>query len=396
MKVAQINSVCGIRSTGRICTDLAEVLKDQGYECKIAYGRENVPQKYQQYSIRMGNAFSIKIDALKTRLFDNAGFNSNRTTKKLIEWLIEYNPDIIHLHNLHGYYINLKILFEYLKICGKKIVWTLHDCWSFTGHCSNFTFAKCEQWRTHCLSCSQTKEYPKSLFRNNAKNNYQNKKELFTAIPNMTIVTPSHWLASLVRESFLKDYPIQIIPNGIDLSVFKPTDSDLREKFDLQNKKIILGVASAWGKRKGFDDFIRLAQLLKEEYQVVMVGVTAKQKKKLPSNIIAIERTNSVVELAQWYTLADVFFNPTYEDNFPTTNIEAIACGTPIITYPTGGSPEPVIETNGLVTKDFKVEELMKVLPEIFKLDRRKIRETALKYDKMKQYQKYIRIYEKN
>jgi len=360
MKVFQINSVCGIRSTGRICTDLAETLEKHGHESKIAYGRETVPQKYQKYAVRIGNNTSVKIDALKTRLFDNAGFNSKRATKKLIRQIEEYNPDVIHLHNLHGYYLNVECLFTYLKTCGKKIVWTLHDCWSFTGHCAHFDFVGCKKWHNACERCPQKKKYPKSALMDKSKRNYSRKKELFTGIPNMTIVTPSQWLADLVKQSFLKEYDVRVIRNGIDTNVFQPTESNLREQYNLQDKKILLGVASVWDERKGLNDFIALSHLLDKRYQIVLIGVSKSQIKLLPSNIIGIERTNDVTELAQWYTVADVFLNLTYEDNYPTVNLEAQACGIPVITYATGGSVESV--TPSMVVKQGNLEGLQKLL----------------------------------
>lgn len=344
MKVLQINSVCGIRSTGRICTDLAEILEQNGHECKIAYGRETVPEKYQKYAIRIGNDMSVKRDALLTRIFDNAGLNSVKETRRFIEWVKEYDPDIIHLHNLHGYYINIEVLFEYLKDSGKPVIWTLHDCWAFTGHCPHFDLIGCEKWKNECHNCPLTKKYPKSLVFDRSQKNYKLKKELFASVENLTIVTPSKWLANLVGQSYLKDKCIEVIHNGIDTDVFKPTPSDFREKHNLSDKKIILGVASAWGKNKGLDDFIKLSEMLDKNYQVVLVGLTEKQKKELPSQILCITKTNNTKELAEIYTAADIFVNPTYQDNYPTVNLEAQACGTPVITYRTGGSVESVVE----------------------------------------------------
>ena len=360
MKVLMINSVCGIRSTGRICSDIAELLKKNGHECKIAYGREIVPRKYQKDAIRIGNKFSVKLDALKTRLLDNAGFNSKRATKKFIEWIKEYNPDVIHLHNLHGYYINIDILFSYLKTCGKKVVWTLHDCWPLTGHCAYFDSVHCEQWKNGCERCTRKGEYPKSILLNRAKRNYQKKKGLFADIPNMVIVTPSQWLADLVKKSLLKRSEVRVIPNGVSLEHFQVTESDLREKYGLQEKTILLGVASTWAKHKGFHDFIALAGMLESNYQIVLIGVTKKQITELPPQIIAIERTNNVKELAQWYSTADVFINPTYEDNYPTVNLEAQACGIPVVTYATGGSVESVPKCN--IVEKGNLEEMRRML----------------------------------
>ncbi len=342
MKILMINSVCGIRSTGRICTDIAEAFEKEGHTCKIAYGRESVPEKYQKYAVRIGTDIGVKLHAGLARLFDSAGLHSKRATKDLIKWIKEYDPDVIHLHNIHGYYLHIGILFRYLKTCGKKVIWTLHDCWSFTGHCSHYDYVGCEKWKKGCYKCSQKKRYPASLLLDKSKRNYQCKKSWFTGIENMTIITPSRWLAEQVKSSFLAEYPVEVIPNGIDLNVFKRTESDFKAHYGLEDKKILLGVASVWDERKGFADFLKLADMIEEPYRIVLVGLSVAQMQALPSNIVGIERTNSVTELAEIYSAADVFLNLTYEDNYPTVNLEAQACGTPVITYKTGGSVESV------------------------------------------------------
>jgi len=271
---------------------------------------------------------------------------------------------------------------------GKPVVWTLHDCWSFTGHCSHFDFSGCEKWRTGCKKCDRVHVYPSSLGYDNARNNFARKKALFTGVKNLTIVTPSQWLADLVKQSFLKAYPVQVIPNGIDLSVFKPTPGDFREKYGLQDKKIVLGVASAWGKSKGYGDMLKLPELLGDNYQVVVVGISQEQKDVLPSNVIGITRTNNVQQLAEIYTAADVFVNPTYQDTYPTVNLEAQACGTPVITYATGGSvesvpAEQVVEKGALVA----LCEAVKHLGSGIVLDWDFSAQTA--------FEKYLRLYEK-
>lgn len=347
MKILMINVVCGIRSTGRICTDLAAELEKQGHEIKIAYGREKVPKQFQKYAVRVGTDLDVYMHALKSRLFDSAGFESKRVTKKFVNWIREYDPDVIHLHNLHGYYINAEILFQYLKECGKKIIWTLHDCWAFTGHCTYFDYIGCDKWKKSCARCPQKKEYPTSCLKDNSYYNFRRKKDVFQNIPNMTLITPSNWLKTLISQSFLRKYPVNVIHNGIDTSVFKPVDYSiqerLRQEFGILNKTIILGVASVWNRRKGLDAFVALSKLLPENYQIVLIGVDKKQAKKLPDNIITIARTNNTEELAAWYSTADIFVNPTLEDNYPTVNLEAIACGTPVITFDTGGSPESAV-----------------------------------------------------
>lgn len=348
MRILQINSVCGIRSTGRICTDIADILKQSGDECKIAYGRENVSENYKQYAVKIGNDIDVKFHALMSRIFDNTGKCSKIATKRFLKWVDEYNPDVIHLHNLHGYYINLEMLFNYLKKIQKPVVWTLHDCWTFTGHCSHFDLLDCRRWKNEgCHTCPQKKGYPTSVLLDRSKKNFLEKKQLFSGLSNMTIVTPSQWLADLVKQSFLKDYTIKVIHNGIDLSRFKPTPTGIfRENYGLQDKIILLGVASAWGKSKGLYDFYKMHEMKEENEVFVLVGLTQQQISDLPEGIIGVSRTNSIKELAEIYTAADVFLNPTYEETFGLTNVEAQACGTPSVTYCAGGSPEGVLNEN--------------------------------------------------
>ena len=340
MKVLMINVVCGIRSTGRICTDLATALEKQGHQVKIAYGRENVPEKFRKYAVRIGSDLDVKLHGIKARLFDEAGFGSKKATEKFIEWVKEYDPYVIHLHNIHGYYINIAILFDYLKTCGKKIIWTLHDCWSFTGHCVYFDYVDCDKWKTGCFECPQKKEYPARIGPDMSRTNYMKKKRIFTGIPNMTLVTPSQWLANLLQDSYMKEYDVKVIHNGVDTEVFRPVESRIKERYSCADKKVILGVAAIWDKRKGLSSFIELSKKLDDTYQLILVGLTQEQIKSLPANIIGIEHTNSVKELVELYSVAEIFVNPTLEDNYPTTNIEAIACGIPVVTYDTGGSPE--------------------------------------------------------
>lgn len=351
MKILMINVVCGIRSTGRICTDLAKELDKEGHQVKIAYGRDSVPPQYEKYAVKIGSEFDVKLHGIKSRIFDRAGFGSENDTKRFIEWVEKFDPDIIHLHNIHGYYINVEILFDYLRRCNKKIIWTLHDCWPFTGHCTYFDFVSCTKWKEGCFNCSQRREYPESLLIDNSKNNYKEKKKIFTGIKNLIIITPSKWLADLVHQSFLKEYPVFVINNGVDTDVFKKNSmiSDSKNKY--VDKKIILGVAAIWNRRKGLRDFIELSKIIDDRYKIIVVGVSDNQINMLPPNIIGIKRTNSVEELSKLYNIATVFVNPTYEDNYPTTNLEAIACGTPVISYKTGGSSESALIYGDVVEK---------------------------------------------
>lgn len=348
MKVLFINSVCGIGSTGRICTDLAQQLEAEGHEVKIAYGRNGtVPEKFQKYAVRIGSDFDCKMHALQTRLFDTHGFASKAATKKFLQWAEEYKPDLLWLHNLHGYYINIELLFEWIKQHPEmEVRWTLHDCWAFTGHCSHFTVVNCNQWKTKCKDCVQKEQYPKCIGLSNVEKNFERKRKVFTGVKKMTLITPSKWLADLTRQSFLREYPVEVHYNTIDKTVFKPTPSDFRHRYSLENKKIILGVANVWNERKGLNDFYRLAEMLDDKYAIVLVGLSRKQIADLPKNIKGIVRTNSTKKLAEIYTAADIFVNSSKEETFGMTTAEAEVCGTKSIVYK-GTACEEIAEING-------------------------------------------------
>lgn len=391
MKVLQINSVCGIRSTGRICTDIAEILNQKGHDCLIAYGRETVPARYADIAIRTDSVTGVKLHALQSRVFDNSGFIRKKATEKLTKSIMQYAPDVIHLHNLHGYYINVEALFDFLKKYRKPVVWTLHDCWAFTGHCTHFDKIGCSMWKQGCAACPQKTRYPASYLFDRSKKNYQRKKELFQGVERMTIVTPSCWLASFVKQSFLKEYPLQVIHNGIDCNIFKPTTGRFREDYGIVNPKVVLGVASGFDAGKGFYDFLQLSKKIKPNYMIVLVGLTKRQAAELPDNIIGIERTNDVAQLAEIYAAADVFVNPTYEDNYPTTNLEAQCCGTPAITYNTGGSIESVPKTQ--VVNQGDIDALLKKIYDVCERGDFSLPERG-QFDKMKAFEKYIALYE--
>ena len=388
MKVLMINSVCGVKSTGRIATDLADMLTEQGHIVKIAYGRESVPEKYNKYAVKIGTDWDVRLHGAMARVFDNAGFGSRKATLKFIDFIKEFAPDIIHLHNLHGYYINVEILFEFLKEYNKPVVWTLHDCWAFTGHCSYFDLHKCYKWQTECSKCPQKKEYPASLLLDNSRKNYIHKKKAFQGVNKLVVVTPSQWLAGLVKESFLQNYETRVINNGVDLTLFKPTDGDFRKRYNLEDKIIVLGVASAWGARKGLVDFIELRKLLDDRYEIVMVGVTEEDKNILTKGMLGITRTDSVKELAEIYTASDIFVNLTYEDNYPTVNLEAQACGTPVLTYRTGGSVESVPEEQ--VAEQGNLQDIVELI-EKYEGKRASVQSF---YDKNIAFEKYIELYE--
>lgn len=360
MKVLQINSVCGIGSTGRIATDIHNVLIEQGHESYIAYGRD-LPLNCEN-AIRIGSRIDNYAHVAKTRIFDKHGFGSIQATKKFINKITILDPDIIHLHNIHGYYINIKILFSYLREVKKPVIWTLHDCWSFTGHCTHFDYIQCNRWNEGCYDCPQKNKYPSSVLMDNSTSNFKIKKDIFTSISNIKIVTPSEWLKSLVEDSYLNKYETIVINNGVDLEKFKYTKSEIKSKYEIQDKKVVLGVSNMWSeKQKGLNFMIELANRLDSQFKIVLIGVTKKLKKKIPDNIISITRTNNITELAEWYSAADVFVNPTLEDNYPTVNLEAIACGTPVVSFDTGGSKESALKY-GVICKKGDIEGMVSII----------------------------------
>lgn len=396
MKVLIINAVCGVGSTGRITSDMHDALIENGHECKIAFGLGAVHRVPASDTFKFNNWIGYYTHNAVSRITDRAGFYSPIATMRLIRMIREYDPDLIQLHNLHGYYLNVHMLFDFLAAFDRPVVWTLHDCWPVTGHCAYFTMANCDRWKTGCHHCVQTGSYPASYVFDRSRKNWEQKKDLFTSVKSMTIVTPSQWLADIVSESYLSAYPVQVIHNGIDLQTFKPSLSGFREKNGLQEKVIILGVAIVWDYRKGLGDFVKLSKLLNDHYKIVLVGLNGEQLASLPENILGISRTDSVAELAQIYTTADVFVNTTYEDNFPTVNIEALACGTPVITYKTGGSPEAVDKTCGAVVETGNISALYDAIcsPELSSYDRPAIAEYAGAFSKEQKYREYSNLYE--
>lgn len=398
VKLLQINTTVNSGSTGRIAEEIGKLVMQQGHESYIAFGRGHRPSALK--TIRIGNPWDFHLHALKTRLFDLHGFGSTKATRDFIEKVEKINTDIIHLHNIHGYYLNVEVLFNYLKQANKPAVWTFHDCWPFTGHCSHFDYVNCYKWETECFECPNKKGYPASWFIDNSKNNYRRKKELFTGLPNLTIVTPSKWLENHIKRSFLKEYPVKTIYNGVDLEVFRPVKKEETfEKHKLENEIYIIGVANVWSQRKGLDDFISLHKSLSGEIKIVLVGLKESQIKKLPEGIIGIQRTESVFDLAELYGGASVFVNPTYVDNFPTTNIEALACGTPVVTYNTGGSPEAVDEHTGLVVEKGDIKGLAEAIHSIIEKGKEHYtplcRARAERYfNKDERFMDYLRLYE--
>ncbi len=394
MVIVQINFSCTWGSTGHICDSISKLLTEQNVENYIFYIYGDNPQNKSNY-IKYGNFFYTKFQALKSKILGNYGFNSNKATKRLIKKLEEIQPDIVHVHNIHGHDCNFSGLFEYLKTKRIKVCYTFHDCWAFTGYCPHFTMAKCDNWISGCGNCPLKKK--SSWIFDRSTENYLQKKVALSE-QDMTIVTPSNWLAGLVKKSFLKKYPVKVINNGIDLLTFKYTTSKFREVYDLFDKKIVLGVALVWSIAKGIDVFISLAKTLPDDYQIVLVGTDNVIDKTLPDNIISIHRTENQQDLSGIYSAADVFVNPTREENYPTVNMEAISCGTPVVTFRTGGSPEILDVTCGSVVDCDDIETLEKEIIRICEnkpFSKEDCMMKAKEFDQNKKYMEYIELYER-
>lgn len=395
MKIVLINSV-PYGSTGKITNELMKKAEDKNHITLAFFGYSNHPLKEIKGA---RNIILNRTDKALHMLFSEItgfiGCYSFFSTLKMLKKIEEFQPDIIHLHNLHGWYVNLPFLFQYIKKHNIKTVWTLHDCWACTGNCPYFTIVKCDKWISGCHRCPQYREYPASLF-DNSKFMYKLKKKWFTGVNNMTLVTPSQWLADIVKQSFLKNYPVKVINNGIDLGVFKPTESNFREKYNCEDKYILLGVAFGWGKRKGLDVFIELAKKLDNGFQIVLVGTDDNVDKLLPDNIISIHRTQNQKELAEIYTAADLFVNPTREENYPTVNMESLACGTPVLTFNTGGSPEILDESCGSVVE---CDDINGLYNEILRIKSEKVLteeaciQKAKCFDMNERFEEYINLY---
>lgn len=394
MKVCAINSVV-YGSTGNIMLQIADLARKEGIETyTFSMKWRNQIKKNNEHCYFgnfLENAGSIKLGKY-TGL--NGCFAVGGTIS-LLKKFDEIKPDIIHLHNLHNCYINLPMLFHYIKRKHIRVIWTLHDCWAFTGQCPHFTMIKCEKWKTGCYHCPQYRMYPSAIVDRTEKM-WKLKRKWFTNIGNLLIITPSEWLAKMVKKSFLKEYPVKVVNNGIDTDVFKPTQNNFREKNNIHKRYIVLGVAFGWDKRKGLDIFIKLSEELPDNYQIVLVGIDEKKAQELPVKILTVEKTHNQKELAEIYSASDIFVNPTREDNFPTVNLEALACGTPVVTFNTGGAPECINSKTGSVVECDDVE---RIAAEIVRICREKpyardeCAKQGRKYDKRLKFKEYINIY---
>lgn len=399
----QISIEVNSGSVGRIAEQIGQVAMSHGWDSYITYARNHLPSKSK--TIKIGTKWDVYWHGIMTRMFDTHCLHSTRATKKLIQQIEKIEPDIIQLHHIHGYFLNMDLLFKYLSSVSIPVVWIFHDCWAITGHCAHFDYVGCEKWRTQCRACIQKKVYPGSFLLDRSFKNYQLKKELFTSVRNMTIVAVSNWLGNIVSQSLLHKFPIEVIQNGIDLELFSPQSSKnikaMKAKLGLsEDSVVLLGVASTWDQRKGLADFVQLYDIIPSKWKIVLVGLSKKQIEKLPKGIIGITRTEDVNQLAVLYSLATVFVNPTWEDTFPTTNLEALACGTPVITYRTGGSVESVTEEVGYIIDKGDVIAIKDCVSEIITegeiayKDVCRNRALAL-YNKNDRFEDYIKLYNK-
>lgn len=397
MKVLQINSTLNTGSTGRIAEGIGKKVIEAGGESYIAYGRSANKSKSQP--IKIGNKWDQAFHLVNTRLFDTHGLHSRNATKKIISDIIIIQPDVIHLHNLHGYYLNIEILFKFLKEYKKPIVWTLHDCWPFTGHCCYYERVKCSKWQTECNHCPLMRLYPQTYLLDNSKSNYYKKKNLFQLPENIQLITVSSWLESQVKQSFLQNLNVHTIYNGVNIEIFKPvTCNYLREKHNLGSKQIILGVANVWSEGKGLNSFLELSKLISTNQIIILIGLTRSQIKRMPSNILGIERTNSPEELAEYYNFADVFVNPSIAETFGMVTAEAMACGTPSIVYDSSAMPELITDEVGFIVMPNDYQSLIHRINAILSTGKSKYSSNCtsrakLLFEMNKQYDKYISLY---
>jgi len=396
-KLLQINVVVNSGSTGRIAEEIGQLAINNGWESYIAYGRNERPSKSKL--IKIGTDWDIKIHGLQTRIFDRHGLASKNATLELIKQIKEIKPDLIHLHNLHGYYVNIDILFNYLSLIDIPIVWTFHDCWPITGHCVYFDSIGCEKWKTLCSNCPQKKTYPTSYFMDRSLKNYQLKKKLFNSLKNLTIISVSNWLGSIVQQSFLSDKPMHVIYNGVDTNMFsKKKDTKIREKYNLGTNFIILGVASVWSPRKGLNDFFELSKLIDADMKIVLVGLSIKQIRNLPENIIGITKTENTHELAEIYSTADIFINTSIEETFGLTTAEALSCGTPAIVYNATACPEVINKSTGFIIEKGNMEGILNAVSTVKENGKKFYSECCIQrikdnFNKNDKYQAYLNLY---
>jgi putative colanic acid biosynthesis glycosyltransferase len=396
MKILQINTTANRGSTGRITEWLGHTFLDAGHDSCIVYGRHEARSRSEL--MRVGGPLDLVGHGLVSAALSRHGFGSLRATRQACRSIKAWNPDVVLLHNLHGYYIHIEFLFDFLSSLECPILWTLYDCWAFTGHCTYFDDVGCTRWQTRCHNCPKLHKYPYSFGWDRTTRNFEDKRLIFNMPICMELLVHSDWLAGLVRKSYLNKYPLHVSPSGVDLSIFHPGASTRSPMWP--GKKIILGVASRWDARKGLDDLLALAKRFPPDHLVIIVGWSKGSRKDMPSNVMPISRTDSIHELAAYYARADVFVNPTYQDNFPTVNLEALACGTPVVTYRTGGSPEAIDDKTGVVVDKGDLDGLLRAVQSVLAHPRAAWRASCRRraerlYNKEDRYADYLRIVER-
>lgn len=401
----QINPVLRVNtSTGRIMQEIGELAMQHGWRSCIAYskGRDGI-MSCQSEVIPVGNKWSTIWHGLETRLFDRHGLASNEATRLFVKQIQELKPDVIHIHNIHGYFLNYQILFDFLAQSNIPVIWTVHDCWLYTGHCYYYSYAGCNKWQTGCGHCPQKREFPASWLIDRSHQNYEDKKQAFTSLPldQLTIVPVSEWIREEMQYSFFRNNQFHVIHNGINTNIFNIYNPEqVKQKYGLNGKHILLGVASIWSREKGFDDCIQMADLLHPDEMLVLVGVRPEQQKKLKKNMLGIPRTENIHQLAELYAAADAFINPTWQDNYPTVNLEAIACGTPVVTYRTGGSIEAITDQTGFIVPQGNVKEMLEAARLISQRGKAYYQQPCRTYAlenfrKEDRYQDYLDLYDK-
>lgn len=396
MRVFQLNTYCGVKSTGRIACEIAKLVQADGGECRIGYGVPGISADAEPFAYQIGNRMERKVHGAMRKLLDGEGYGSFWATRKLVREIQAFRPDIVHLHNLHGCYLHLATLFDFLHLSGVPVVWTLHDCWPFTGHCAYFDYCGCTRWQNGCHHCPQQQNYPTCLGIDGSARNYRLKKKWFANLL-VTFVAPCEWMKGPLSASFLSQAPVRVIPNGVNLHVFQPTQSHLRERYRLpKDQKICLSVASEWDARKGLPYLCDAARRLGNGYRFVVIGLDKEQAARLPEGMLGLTHTADTRELAAWYTLADCFVNPTLEDNMPMVNLEALACGTPVATFATGGCAEAVDPSCGLAVPVKNVEALCTAICQLASEKHERIRsclERAQIFDASRTFRSYLALY---
>lgn len=396
--VLQINEALAVTSTGHIVEELGRAAEQAGWVCYAAHGaRYHKPSAL--HHITLGTRWSEYLHGLLSLIANAHGLGSRIATQKLIKTIEAVRPDIIHLHNLHGYYLNYPMLMQYLAQAQIPVVWTLHDCWTMTGHCAHFASCDCTQWETECHDCPLYADYPRAFGAWHTRRNFSLKKELFTAIPNTHIVCVSNWLSSIAKKSLLSPLPIQTIYNGVDTQLFRPCDTtSLRESVHAQGKKVLLGVASIWNEHKGLYDYIRIAKRLDaQQYLLILIGIDNK-KHLFPDNVLCVARTETREELAEYYSMADALLCLSHQETFGLTLAEAMAAGTPCVAYDRTAMSEIVTQETGALVPMGDDDQLLQAIENVCTKGKEHYatacrQRSCTLFDKANTYQQYIELY---